>query len=85
MDVKIKLAIKGVEIELSKEEAKELRQLLSDLTGEEKSNPTFIPYPYPIKEYYPLWPKPMIWEIGWQYNTSTNISAPRETVCLSLN
>ncbi len=57
MEVKIKLKIKDVEIELSVDEAKELEKILRAISGKEKPiwNPpiTYVP---PYREWdYPPW------------------------------
>ena len=57
--VKIVLEVSGKEIELSPEEAKELKQVLDGLYGEPV---TFIPQPYPVyvPTPPPLPPQPYI-------------------------
>jgi hypothetical protein len=50
MEVKLKIKVKDVEIELSKNDAEELRKLLNDLCGERV-----------IKEYVPYYPYWRYW------------------------
>jgi len=55
---KIVLSVGDKEIELTPDEAKELRKILGDLFGEKET--TVIPVPYPVQPYYP-W---TIWGTG---------------------
>ncbi len=58
MDIKLKLKIKDVEIELSAQEAKDLLSLLDGLVGPKEKQHYWTPY-------YPYWPtvtfSPHIW------------------------
>lgn len=81
MEVKIKLKIKDVEIELNRKEAKELKDILNDLVGREKE---YIPYPEP----YPVYPNPWYpvydkWEITWGMTTDnkTQSECNEYTIC----
>jgi len=53
MDLKVKIKIKDVEIELDKKELKELKDILEDLFSEKKIG--YVPYPY-YPTYYPTYP-----------------------------
>ena len=55
MDITIKLKVKGIEIELTRQEAKELADALDGLTGTERWR--VIPYePLPWYPTYPTYP-----------------------------
>lgn len=56
MEIKIKLKIEDVEIELTKDEAKELFDFLKELFGKEVKWETIPIYIEKWKEYYPEWP-----------------------------
>ena len=67
MEITIKLKVKGVEIKLTRQEAKELADALDGLTGTERWHvipyyPGTIPVPwYPTYPTYP-WPyTPFVW------------------------
>lgn len=63
--VGIKLVIKGKEIELSLEDAKELTEVLAKMFGEKKTEyiPQPYPCPYPVERpYSPYWPYEIIWQ-----------------------
>lgn len=90
MEVKIKLKIKDVEIELSREDAQELRDILNGLVAKEKE---YIPYPitYPIT--YPVYPDPYPhrpwspwygehWDVTWS-GTSNNALPAEMSICLN--
>jgi len=66
MELKIKLKIKDVEIELDKKELKELKNILDELFPKEKE---YIYYPtyYPIYRTYPYW------EVT--YTTASNLTS----------
>ena len=72
MELKVKLKLKDVEIELSKEEAQELVETLKDIFGKEKEYVPYNPW-YPSWPYYninPFW-KP--WpEITWIADSGTD-------------
>ena len=66
MDITIKLKVKGIEIELTRQEAKELADALDGLTGTERWR--VIPYePMPIPWYqtYPAYPTYPGWGTPW--------------------
>ncbi len=52
MDITLRLKVKGVEIELTREDAKELRDALNSLVGEPKVVHEYCNYPWP----YWKWP-----------------------------
>lgn len=60
-EIKIKLKVKNVEVELSLEEVRELAGILQRLTGEKEYIPS---YPtYPIYPTYPPWPTHPFWYV----------------------
>ncbi len=75
MEVKIKLKIKDVEIELKKDEAEELRDILNGLVRKEKE---FVPYPLLYPVYPNLWDK---WEITWGDKTGDPLPQHGITIC----
>lgn len=54
---KIKLKIGEVEVELSVEDARDLKRALCDLFGEKQLAP-IVPSPYPVPYPVPVWPRP---------------------------
>lgn len=68
MEVKIKLKIKGVEIELDLKETEQLKRILENITGREViKEKEYVPYPYP--EPY-RWRYPY-WDVTWSDDTTT--------------
>ena len=69
MDITIKLKVKGIELELTRQEAKELADALDGLTGTERLRvvpyePMLIPwYPtsYPTYPPLPWYGTPVVW------------------------
>jgi len=60
MEVRIKLKVKDIEIEMSMDEAKELTNALNELTGKETIYVDRWTYPsYPV--VYPQWPITPSW------------------------
>ena len=57
MEVRVKLKVKDIEIELSQEEAKELKDILAKLVGED--------HWYPVYPNYPTWPVWKPYKITW--------------------
>ena len=79
MEIKLKLKIKDVEIELTMEEMKKLKELLNELTGreviEEKEYIPYYPYRYNDWWYYEQpykWYSP--WTILCDNKTDNNIT-----------
>lgn len=71
MEIKIKLKVKNVDIELSLEEIKELKEILEKITGKEIiREKEYIPYyPYVIEPYpYRPWKH---WESWITWKTTT--------------
>ena len=68
MEVRIKLKVKDVEIELSLEELKEWKEVIEELT--KKKIEYVYPQTVPIVPRYPTWPH---WDILWD-TTSTSIT-----------
>ena len=86
MEIKIKLKIKDVEIELTKDEAKDLRDVLNGLVGEkviekiiEEHHHHYGSYPhYP----YPIYIEKYRWEPFtpyWTCGTGDNVDSPAIT------
>jgi hypothetical protein len=77
MELKIKLKVKDKEIELTKDEALELKDLLDKLCAQKTE---YIPY-YP---YYPTWTWPLEW---WQqpYTYETTIWTSNNMKAISDN
>ena len=73
MEIRVKLKIKDVEIELSQLEIKELQVALNKLMGMEDHKTLYVPYTYP---WYPA----TTWEI-----TSTGVVGETSTYCVALN
>ncbi len=65
MDIKIKLKVKDVEIELSLEELRELKEIIETLT-EKKIE--YVPY---VRPYVPTYPYPEPW-IHWDITTDSS-------------
>jgi len=75
MEIRIKLKIKGVEIELDLKEAKELKEILEGITGNKTEiikEKEYVPY-YPYR--YPYYPEPYNpWTVTWTSDASSTIS-----------
>ena len=67
MEIRLKLKVKDVEIELSKEEAIELAETLNELTGKQTVYVDRWHYPW----YRDTWTKP---EITWTSNAETSFA-----------
>ena len=87
MEIRLKLKVKDVEIELSREEMKELKDALDELLGAKVEKEY-----YPVYPYYPYNPPIITYERPlryWEYYTSpitTNSPVPElpYTVCMTL-
>jgi len=80
MEATIKLKIKKIEIELTEEEAKELKDILERLTGGERVIQRDISYPW----YYPWWietPRYNRWEITCDSTVDLPVTDEPVTVC----
>ena len=60
MELKIKLKVKDVEIELTKDEALELKGLLGELCMQKTEYVPCYPY-YPTSPTFPIWTWPNTW------------------------
>ncbi len=75
MEIKIKLKIKDVEIELTEKEAKELKEILNEIYPEKEikviKEKEYIPYPY----YPPIIinPEPYKWD-QWEVTWDNDIT-----------
>ena len=72
-DIKLKLKIKDIELELSKDEVIQLRDMLNEVFAKERSYIPYVPYREPYR------PNPLTW---WRYTTGQN-TAPTITLCSS--
>ena len=74
MDVRIKIKIKDIEIDLSEKEAGELKDILERLTGPTRPaiEKEIVPYPVPVyPDPYPIYP-PTPW---WYYYDCWTVTA----------
>ena len=70
MEIKLKLKVRDVEIELTKDEAIKLKELLSELTGKEiVKEKEYVPYPNP---YYPY----IRWDWGYKWTNPIWTTTP---------
>ena len=72
MEIKLKLKVRDVEIELTKDEAIKLKELLSELTGKEiVKEKEYVPYPYyPYIRWWGTY-QPITWENNPSSHSST--------------
>lgn len=64
MELRLKLKVKDVEIELSVDEARKLAELLAGLVGEKRTD--YVPYTVPVP-WWDQWPYP--WHVTAYANT----------------
>ena len=81
MEVKIKLKVKDVEIELTMEEAKDLRDVLSDLAGAKEVVKYVDRYPWYQWPTYPASHDATPW-VKWSNGSMTTESAISDNVML---
>ncbi len=86
MEISLRLKVKGVEIELSKDEAIKLREALEELTGKVVKQVEWVPYnPYPWRWW--TWPygnytTTTTWKAGDPPMTITMEAPISDSVCI---
>jgi hypothetical protein len=83
MELKIKLKIKDIEIELDKKDLKELKNILDELFQKEKEY-IYYPITYPTIPYYtkPYYRKYPYWEVT--YTTNPHLTSGGFNSCGSI-
>ena len=94
---KIKLQLKGRDIELTAQEARDVQRELNHLFEMEKTEldklreewgkrePNHVPMPYPVPIYIertPIWPQP--WTIYCQSTAADGIAPQGQTLCMAV-
>ena len=68
MELKIKLKVKGVEIEMDEADAEELHKFLNKIYGKKEKEPVYIPTPYPVHRWS-SWP---YYDVTWTSCSDTS-------------